>query len=162
MKERVVKLGLVTGAIGYAVVVVFYAAVNVLAGRAAWHTADVLGRALLGEAATWPATIFVYNGLHLVVFLVIGLAAAWLVEETERHPGLWYIVLSLALFVFMHIFGAVAAFAAPVREALPLWSILLASLAAAMAMGALLWRTHPALRSEIVRDGEFEDLPSTE
>lgn len=161
MKERVVRLGLVTGAIGYAVVVVFYAAVNLLAGRAVWHTADLLGRALLGEAATFPATIFVYNGLHLLVFLGLGVAATWLVEETERHPRLWYIVLSLALFVFMHIFGAVAAFAAPVREALPVWSILLASLAAAVAMGAFLWRTHPDLGSEIVRDGEFEDVSST-
>lgn len=157
MTGRVARDGVLAGAIGYAAVVLFYAALNLLAGRPVWHTADLLGRALLGESAAHPAPIFVYNGLHLVVFLGLGLAASWLIAEAERHPKLWYLVFSLALFVFLHIFGAVAAFAAPVQEALPTWSILAASLISAAAMGASLWRTHPGLRDVLVDAGEFED-----
>lgn len=157
MTGRVARDGVLAGAIGYLAIVLFYAALNLLAGRPVWHTADVLGRALLGRSATHPAPIFVYNGLHLVAFLGLGFAASWLIVETERHPKLWYLVFSLALFVFLHIFGAVAALAAPVQEALPTWSILVASLISAAAMGASLWWTHPGLRDVLAEAGEFED-----
>jgi len=79
------------------------------------------------------------------------------IAETERPPKLWYLVFSLALFVFLHIFGALVAFAAPVQEALPTWTILTASLISAAAMVASLWRTHPDFRDVLVEDDEFED-----
>lgn len=163
-RERTLAQGLVAGFLGYLVVVAFYAVFNVATGRPLLLTAELLGRALLGESAIGatgvdPAPIAVYNGLHLVVFLAIGFAAAWLVHETERHPALWYLILFLGVFVFFHLFGAVAAFAAPTREAIPLWTVLAASLLAAVAIGTWLWRTHPGLAHEVRRAGDLEDLP---
>ncbi|MDX1624689.1 MAG: hypothetical protein R3199_12005 [Gemmatimonadota bacterium] len=162
-RESVWAQGLVAGAIGYLVVVVFYAAFNLATGRPLFLTAEVLGLALLGErsgasAATGnPAPIAVYNGLHLVVFLALGFASAWLVEETERHPSIWYLAVSLALFVLFHIFGAVAGFAAPVREAVPIWSVLVATLSAVTAMAIHLWKAHPALAGKVESVGDLED-----
>lgn len=166
-RARMLAQGLIAGAIGYAGVVVFYAIFNLATGRPIYFTAAVLGQALLGQLASppevtaAPAPIFVYNGLHLVVFLILGFLASWFISVTERHPRLWYLILSLAVFVFIHIFGAVAAFAAPAREAIPLWTVLLASLVAAALMGFYLGKMHPRLRRDIRRAGDFEDpLPS--
>lgn len=158
---RTLAQGLVAGAIGYAVVVAFFAAFNLTTGRPVLATAAVLGRLVLGEVPTAgaieAAPVAVYNGLHLVVFLLMGLAAAWLAYESEAHPTLWYVSLSLALFAFIHVFGAVAAFADPVREVVPLWTVLLASVLAAAAMGAYLWRSHPGLADRVRRAGDLED-----
>lgn len=165
--RRTVSLGLVAGAIGYAVVVAFYALWNLAEGRSAFHTADLLGRALLrmGPAPAGgppdPAPIAVFNGLHLVVFLGIGVAAAWLVHTSERHPELWYLLLVFMLVAFFHLFGAVAAFTAPVHAEVPLWSILVASGLATVAMGVFLWRTHPGLAAGVRRAGDLEDPLST-
>lgn len=157
--------GLVAGAIGYAAVVIFYVVFNLATGRPLFATAAVLGQTLLGQgldpASLDPAPIAVYNGLHLVVFLAVGIAASWLVRESELHPALWYLALSLAVFVFFHVFGAVAAFAAPARETVPLWTVLAASTLSAVAMGGWLWATHPGLASNVQRAGDLEDPLTT-
>lgn len=99
-------------------IVVCLAAVNILQGHTPLFTAAVLGNALLGEPSTSiaAAPVAVYNGLHLVVFLVLGMSAAWIAGLVERHPQLWYLLLFLGVFAFFHLFGAVAALAALRRK----------------------------------------------
>lgn len=154
--------GLVAGFLGYAVVAVFYLAYDLAVGRAVGTTAELLGQALLGQpigagTAIDPAPVAVYNGLHLVVFLVAGIVAGWMVRESEEHPTLWYPLLFLAIFVFFHLFGAVAAFAAPIGAEIPAWTVLVAGLAGVGAMGAWLWGTHPRLGERIRGAGDLED-----
>jgi len=162
-RQRFLVNGLVAGAIGYAVVVLLFAAVNVVQGRSPLLTAAVLGNALLGQPSSSiaPGPVAVYNGLHLLVFLALGESAAWLASVVERRPQLWYLLLLLAMFVFFHLFGAVAALAAPEGvTSLPL--VLVAGLLAAAAMGAWLWRAYPGLGERVRAVGDFEDpLPES-
>ncbi len=154
--------GLVAGFLGYAVVALFYLVYDVAVGRAIGTTAELLGLALLGEPtgpveSLDPGPIAVYNGLHLIVFLTAGIVAGWMVHQGEEHPVLWYPLLFLAIFVFFHLFGAVAAFAAPVGEAIPVWTVLAAGLAAMAAMVGWLWRSRPRLGRRIRSAGDLED-----
>lgn len=151
--------GLVAGTLGYAVIVVFFAVVNVARGRSPLFTAAALGSALLGEPSTAisAAPIAVFNGLHLCAFLVLGAAAAWLSGLVERRPQLWYLLFFLGVAIFFHLFGVVAALAAPAGDAVPLVHVLLASLLALAAMSAWLWRAYPDVVSGVRAVGDFED-----
>lgn len=160
-REAVVH-GLVAGFLGYAVVALFYLLYDLAVGRAIGTTAELLGLALLGQPtgsaeSIDPGPIAVYNGLHLIVFLTAGIVAGWMVHQGEEHPVLWYPLLFLAIFVFFHLFGAVAAFAAPVGEAIPVWTVLAAGLSAMAAMVGWLWRSHPRLGRRIRSAGDLED-----
>ncbi|OGF21705.1 MAG: hypothetical protein A2V63_12875 [Candidatus Eisenbacteria bacterium RBG_19FT_COMBO_70_11] len=149
--------GLVAGVIGYAVVALFFMVVNLVAGRPALFTADVLGLALFygvadaGARAIEPGPVLAYNGAHLLVFLLLGLAASWLVFLSERGPQFWYIGLVIFIFILFHMFGAFLLVTEPIRAAISSWSILGASLAADLAMAAYFLATHPQLRAELAR-----------
>lgn len=162
-RSRLLSQGMITGVIGYATVAVCFGVLNLIAGRHLLHTAAVLGHRLLGTLDSGnvvtieAAPIFVYNGLHLVLFLLVGLIASWVVFKLEKYPQLWYLVLFLALFVFFHTIGVVLAFVEPVTDAVPMWTTLLVSLAAVLMMGGYLWLAHPRLRREVQRLGDFED-----
>jgi hypothetical protein len=158
--QRLLKHGVLAGSIGYAVVVAFFAIANLLQGRSPFFTAAVLGNALLGgpSAGVAVAPVAVYNGLHLTAFLVLGLVGAWLSGLVVRRPQLWYLLLLLGVFVFFHLFGAVASLATPAGAGVvPLWEILVASLLAVTAMAAWLWRAYPGIRTGVRAVGDFED-----
>jgi hypothetical protein len=163
-RQRLLTNGLLTGAIGYAVIVAFFAAVNILQGHSPLFTAAVLGNALLGEPSTSiaAAPVAVYNGLHLVVFLVLGMSAAWIAGLVERRPQLWYLLLFLGVFAFFHLFGAVAMLAAPAGNSVSLSLVLVASLLAVAGMSTWLWRAYPGLVKGVRAVGDFEDpLPAS-
>lgn len=163
MSERArhaLREGTIAGSIGYAVVVVFYGLLNVAAGRSVFHSAAALGHALLGtlpaSGAVEPAAapVLVYNGLHLVVFLGLGMALAWLALELERHPKIWYLVLGVGMLLFFHLVAGLWALTYRISEAVPLWSVPVASALAGLAMGGYLWAVHPRLRRELGADLE--------
>lgn len=154
--------GTVAGFLGYVVVALFYLVYDLAVGRAAGTTAELLGLALLGRPVGAvetidPAPVAVYNGLHLLVFLAAGIVAGWMVRESEEHPALWYPLLFLGIFVFFHLFGAVAAFASPIGEAIPTWTVLAAGLLGVAAMIAWLGATHRGLADRIRKAGDLED-----
>lgn len=157
------RRGVVAGALGYVTVVAFYVLINVIAGRSVFYTAERLGEVLLRRPpgtvslSTDPGPIFVYNGLHLIVFLAIGVAASWLLLETAKHPRWWYLILSVAVIVFFHLVGAVMAFAAPMGEILPLWSVAVSSLLAALVVAGYLLASQPGLAEDLRSAGDFED-----
>lgn len=140
--------GLMAGLIGYAAVALFFAVVNLFAGRSPFHTPALLGSVLFyglrdpAQLVIEPGPVLAYNGLHLVVFLMIGLVAAFLVFEAELHHYLWYIVFFLFLAGFLLSIAVVGALGAELARLLPWWSVLLGNLAWASAMAAYLWGTH--------------------
>ena len=90
--RRALWEGLVAGAIGYAVVALFFVVVNVMQGWRAFHTAEALGLALFyggvpAAGAGHAGPVIAYNGFHLVLFLVLGMGAAWLAETDRCDPG---------------------------------------------------------------------------
>ena len=160
-RVRLIRNGVVTGAIGYALIGAFFAFFNVLQGHPALRTAAILGNALLGQSSSSieAAPIAVYNGLHLLALLALGMAAAWTASLVERVSQLWYLLLFLGIFAFFHLFGVVATLVAP-TNAVPLPMVLVASLVAVLGMSVWLWRAYPGLASGVRAVGDFEDPPA--
>ncbi len=147
--------GLVTGLIGYGTVVALFAALNLLAGAGAFHTAALLGSALFfgvrdgGGVVAGPAPVIAYNGVHMLVSLLIGLGAAWLVFQAERNRSLWYVVFFVFLAGFVYSVAVMGVFAAEVVHLLS-WPVIVgANLAAGFTAGGYLWRRHSRLMGEL-------------
>jgi len=150
-RARILAEGLITGLIGGLVVILFYGFLNLVTDRSFFATAALLGAGLVSTARAGGAVgaVLAFNGVHVIAFLVIGVAAAWLVLYTERHPT--FVVLALfagvaGLFVVM---AAFLSFAADSGVQIPIGSVFAANLLAGAAMGAYLLRAHPRLWAEI-------------
>ncbi len=146
-KDTVVQ-GLEAGVIGYVVVAVFFLILNLVTGRPAFFTAESLGTALLGGTAGAGA-VLAFNGVHMVGSLVIGLAAAFLLYETDLHPSLWYpaMFIFVAGFILSSVFAGV--FAAELAGAAPWWAIFVANALAGGVAGGFLWTRHPNLADRV-------------
>lgn len=152
--------GLFAGFIGYAAVAVTILLIDLLAGRPAFYTPAMLGHVLLGisfpEAEITPAAVFVYNGVHLLVFLAIGYLVALVVAEVDLHPMLWYVGFFVMIgFVFAGVV-VVSMLAGPASNRLPWAAILVANLVAVVSMGFYLTRSHPQLLKKVL-SGEDPD-----
>lgn len=151
-RARVLTEGLITGLVGYLAVALFFGFFNLFAGRPFFRTAEVLGRGLVGSdgvAAGTAGAVYAFNGLHLLAFLVIGLVAAWLVMQTERHPSFFVVALFVALAGFFATLVVWVPASARSAGELSLGSVIVANLLAGMGMGVWLVRSHPRLWAEI-------------
>jgi hypothetical protein len=162
IRERLLLEGLAAGVLGYLVVAGFYAVLNLLAGRPLFHTASLLGEAVfygLRDAAAATGELgpaLAYNGAHMLVFALLGLAAARIVLAADLHPRLYYGVFVSILAFLVGASAAIAALSAPVAAALPWWTVVVANLLAVAAMGSYLWRLHPGLAAALASDLEGE------
>ena len=94
--------------------------------------------------------------LHVGAFLVAGFVASALISEAEKDPPM---VLGLVLlFVTFEVlfFGLIAIMASWLLGSIRWWTILVANLIAAGAMGLYLWREHPSLQGELKKPLEEE------
>lgn len=157
MKRDRVRLfteAFIAGVIGYAVVALFFVIWNILTGRHPLYTAALLGQGIVGSSAAGESEvafgpIMAYNVLHLIVFLVIGLVAAWLVFAAEQVPQFWFVGLLIFVTTLMASGVVVVTYSVPVSDALPWWSIVAANVVAALLMGAYLVMAHPRLLTRI-------------
>lgn len=149
--SRTVRDGVAMGLIAYVGVAVFYTGFDILAVREPLYTVDLLGKVAFrgvrdAAVAGTPfqpdhAAIFLYNGLHLVLSLTLGLGVAWLVGRAERHVEDAYVCLFALVGGFAAIILAAGVITSPVRPLLPYWSIVSANVyASALAALYLLWR----------------------
>lgn len=141
--------GIVTGLLGAATIMVWFLALDALAGRPL-YTPTVLGTVLLGRDASSleslpvsvPVVLF-YTVIHGLAFCVVGYVAAWLFAVAERHPP-WIFGLLLLLILFFCGFLAVPIVTDPaVFRVVTIPAILAGNLLAALVMGRHLWRRHP-------------------
>jgi hypothetical protein len=152
---RVVVEGLVTGLIGYLTVVLLFVIINLLAGRPSFHTAGLLGSALFfglrepSELVLEPGPVIAYNGVHMLVSLLIGLGASWLVFQAEKHRLLWYIVFFIFLAGFVYSLAIMGVFAAEIVPFLSWTTVVLANVAAGITAGGYLWWRHSRLITRI-------------
>ena len=164
-REVVLRGGLFAGLIGYATVVVFFAALNLFTGHSIFYTAALLGSAMffgLEDPAALeitPAAVLTFNMVHLLVMLMVGFLMSWLIAKSEKYPLTQWAVLVGLLFVGFHLFAAVVLFATPLLGSLSWVPIAFASAAAAAAMAGYLIRLHPFLRREL-REIAMGDVPS--
>lgn len=146
--------GLFAGLMGYGTVVIFFAVLNLVAGRSPFYTAALFGSALFfgledpSQLAVTPAPVLAYNMVHVLGFLVLGLLASWLVGLAERYPVARFFILFVLVFVAGHVYAGLLLFAQPILPGAA-WQVAAASLLAALLMGWYLLRLHPLLRREL-------------
>lgn len=158
--SRTLRQGLVVGLIAYAAVAVFYAAFDVLAARGTLYTVDLLGKAVFRglrdpSILQYPiepdlGAVFLYNGLHLLLALAIGLIVTRLVDQADRHPTQGPLVLLVIVAGFGVTVYAVGALTQPMRPLLPWWSIVAANAFAALLAGLYLLRKRPGLPARLL------------
>ncbi|MDH3735023.1 MAG: hypothetical protein OEU54_15955 [Gemmatimonadota bacterium] len=154
-RSRVMLEGLIAGMIGYAAVAVCIAVLDLIGGRGLFETPSLLGQILIGgfgeptpgEVAAGP--VFAFNGLHLMVFLAIGIAAAWIVHEIELHPVIWYGVFFAVLSAVLISFIALSFVSDAYEGLLSRGALHGANALAAVAIGWYLHRAHPKLGEKI-------------
>lgn len=148
--RRTLREGLVVGLIGYASVAVFYTTFDVFAARGPLHTVDVLGRAVFRGLRDRGVLLFpmqidvwaisLYNVMHLVIALSIGLIVTRLAAEAERHPSRARLVLLALIAGFVCTVSAVGILTTSMRPILPWWSIVAANVLATVLAGWYLVR----------------------
>ena len=148
--------GIVAGALGAATIALWFFAVDLVQGRPLF-TPSILGTALYqGSAAVAvpqnvPISfemVVVFTWIHVLVFMMIGIAASLLLDLAERDRNLGFGI--VLLFVVFEVGFAVLSmmFAESVLQALTLPLVLIGNLLAAAAMGLYFWRHHRGLVME--------------
>ena len=145
--------GLLAGVIGAMTIALWFLLLDALDGRPL-YTPNLLGTALLrgGEGLGAPETLPIaldvvlpFTWIHVLVFLLIGVAASRLLAIAEREPHAGFgVLLAFVVFEFGFV-GVSMALAEPVLHAMAWSEVLVGNLLAAAAMTLLLWRRHPAL-----------------
>jgi hypothetical protein len=148
--------GLRAGLVGASIIAVWFLVVDTIAGRP-FYTPAVLGAALFhGESAIRSSApieptfelVAGFTWIHYLVFLLIGVGAARLMELAERNSNLGFgIVLFFAVFEFGFL-GVSMVFADGVMQRLAWPAIVVGNLLAAIGMGWVLWRGHRQLAIE--------------
>jgi hypothetical protein len=145
--------GLRAGLVGAATIAVWFLILDLVQGKP-FFTPTVLGTALfrsgdgLGAPEMLPTSfemVVSFTWVHVLAFILIGMAAAYLISVAERDPNFGFGI--LLLFVVFE-FGFVVAcmlFAEPVLQVLTWTGVLVGNLLAAIAMTVVFWRRHPRL-----------------
>ena len=160
-EHRVVKEGLYGGLIGAVAVALWFLAVDAARGQA-FFTPAALGSALLmgargvAEVQITVATVLGYTTIHIAAFLLAGLLASALAVAAEKEPHvlLGFVLLFVVLEAFF--IGLMAAMANWLLGALSWWTVAVANVVAAAAIGAYLWHEHPLLQADLGHNGEEE------
>ena len=155
--NRIIREGLVSGAIGAAAVALWFLVIDAVAGRILYTPAALGSAVFLGaenpESVSMSAGIIAgYTAVHLAGFIAIGILAAALFLQAEAEPPV--LLGAVLLFVTLEAFviGVIAILAAWLLATIGWWTIAAANLIAAAAMGVYLWRAHPGLRAELRRE----------
>lgn len=152
--RRIIMEGFIAGLIGAAAVALWFLVVDTVSGRP-FFTPAMLGSAVF-QGLRDPAlveiafpTVVMYTMLHVVAFLLVGIAAAILVAEAEEFPTLlWPLLVFFVVFEF-GFYIIVATLLTPLLSALAWTNVAIGNLIAASGMGYYLWRVHPKLRAEL-------------
>ena len=146
-----VREGVMVGMVGAAVVAVFYLLFDlVIRGQAFW-TPTVLGevtvlqRPIPGSAGVNMTAVALYSVVHVAAFVAFGILLTLLAAKSERSALARYGTLQLLIVFVLFFYGMLSVGVFQTRGAFPLWSILIANLFAAVAMGMWLWKRHPAV-----------------
>jgi hypothetical protein len=148
--------GIRAGLAGAVTIAVWFAILDGLRGRL-FFTPTVLGTALfrggagLGDPASLAPSfemVVSFTWVHMLVFLLFGMAAALLLERAEHDPHAGFGILLLFFIFEAGFMGACMIFAEPVLHALTWPAIAVGNLLAAFAMGAVFWRAHRSLTVE--------------
>jgi hypothetical protein len=147
--------GLMLGLIAFVVVAGFYNAYDLIAARGPFHTVNLLGRSVfhgVRDAAQLAVPIPLdtrviegYNAVHLALSLGIGATVMWLVGRADRDRAHRPLMLLLVVGGYVATIAAVAWVSAPIRDVLPLWSIVAANTLAVSAGAGYIEHRRPGI-----------------
>lgn len=146
--------GLTAGMAGAITVAGWFLILDVDRGQP-FATPALLGATLLHGAAdprlvdVTPRLVIEYSVIHVMAFVVFGLAAAWLISAAEREPQLMAGVLTLFACFEAFFLLALGAASQVVLATLVWWRIITANVLATAAMFAVFSSRHPALRAQL-------------
>ncbi len=153
-RERIVFEGLVAGVLAYVAVAVVFAVADLLLGRALFATPAALGGILFygarePSALVSAGPVAAANGVHILLSVALGLVAALLVEETERHPQFFYATFAMVVFFLFASTAVLLGIPSAITRAAPWAVILVANVLGLAVAGVYLWRAHPGLRRRV-------------
>jgi hypothetical protein len=138
--------GLIAASLGLAAIAATFATADVLAGRSPFHTVAVLGSVLLfgvvdaSRIRVTPLPVAAYTVAHLIVFLLLGIAGAWLVDSAPARGRAWRTSLIVLVLVALHLTAAAQALTMPTRATVPAAAVWVAGIAGGVVMaGYLIW-----------------------
>ncbi|HEY0808965.1 MAG TPA: hypothetical protein VGD49_02340 [Longimicrobiales bacterium] len=150
-EHRTIREGLITGAIGAVVVALWFMLIDFIAGRP-FFTPAALGSALFMGANSMDTVqvtapvVLGYTLLHVAAFIITGLVAAAIVAAAEETTEVVLLGAVLLFFVFeVFSIGMIAMLWGWLVKTLSWWSIAVANILAALAMGSYLALRHKRL-----------------
>jgi hypothetical protein len=155
MGHRLVREGIIVGAIGATAIAVWFFVVDLIAGRPLF-TPSLLGEGLLGifgmhtQGETQLLYVALYTVFHYGAFAIIGIVLTAIIHQGARTPGILagLLIGFVAFELGAYMMTAVFMQRTPLRE-LAWYQVFLANLVAALAMGVWLWRRHPDVVDEL-------------
>lgn len=142
------------GLIGGTVVAVFFLILDLLAGTPL-RTPSVLGEVLLFGNGT-PSlqdpvfgAVLLYTVVHFLAFALLGVVLVRLIHIATDNSVVRFGLLVVFLVFEVFFYGIILTFNEATRTLFPFWTVLMANLLAAVAMGVYVWRTHPAFRESV-------------
>jgi len=145
--------GILAGLVGAATIALWFLILDTIRGRP-FYTPTVLGTALFrgGAALSAPEQlpasldlVLSFTWVHVLAFLLIGVAGARLLALAERDPDFGFgVVLLFVVFEFAFVLVSLA-FAEPILHALAWQAVLVGNLLAAAAMAVVFRVRHPRL-----------------
>jgi hypothetical protein len=156
MRNGIVRDGVVAGALGATSVAVWFFLVDVVL-RHPFQTPIELGRgffSVFGQSTTGDTDVLLvvgYTVFHYFAFVLAGLLVAVIVHWAETQPTILagalilFAVFELGFYSVSSAFGSI-----PVFGVLAWYNVAIGNLIASVSMGTYMWRTHPALRAELV------------
>jgi hypothetical protein len=148
--------GITAGLAGGAAIAAWFFILDCIQGRPL-YTPTVLGAAVfrstetLKDVANIQPSIelaLAFTWFHVLVFMLLGLAASRLVWLAERVPAIGFGILMFFVIFEVGFMIVCLSLAEPVIPALSWPAILIGNLLAAFALGGVLWRRHPGLAIE--------------
>jgi len=146
-----------TGAVGAAVVAVWFLITDTLQGRPL-STPSVLGQVILygntSPSITPPETgpLIAYTLLHIGAFVLFGILATQLVHLAMSSPlarfGLMMLAVVFEVFFLIMLYVVFHA----TSSLFPWWSVLAANTLSLLSMGLYLKRSHPGLRHQYEKE----------
>jgi hypothetical protein len=171
MGHRLVREGIIVGAIGATAIAVWFFVVDMAAGRPLF-TPSLLGEGLLGIFGMHTAGdtqfmhVALYTLFHYGVFVIVGIVLTAIIHQGERTPGILagLLILFVAFELGAYMMTALFMQQTPLGQ-LAWYQVFLANLVAALAMGFWLWRRHPEavgeLRSALEGTDEYPGRENT-
>ena len=152
-----VTRGVVNGLIGAVVVAAWFFILDLVSGTAlrtpaALASALLMGGAGPGDIVVTFGLVAAYSVVHIVAFAVAGVVFVALAEEVERAPAMSLLVLLTAILLNSLVLATIGVGAQWVLGTIGWWSVIVANLLAALAMGWHVWRTHPVLQHRLLEE----------